>query len=210
MRCKALWCAALMFSLCSGTLCGEEHGSGYHIYFSPEDHLADRLIALIKKEKKSIRAAVYCLMDRSIANALIEAHKRGVDVEVITDPFSVKARSPLQKMENAQVPLFVWSPPEFIPYEIKKGEKRKALMHDKFCVFGEAVVWTGSFNFTREANNYHRENAIVFENEEIAIGYLKEFERIKEKGAVPYAEYASQLPARTIKRKMQAPARTQP
>ncbi len=163
----------------------------YQILFSPDDHVAERLISLIKKEKKSIKAAVYCLMHKGIIQALVEAHKRGVHVEVIIDPFSAKMKSPARKMEEVNLPVFVWSPP--VRYKkSKKGRRvkqRKPLMHDKFCVLGDSCVWTGSFNFTFEASHSNRENVIVLENAQVAYSYLEEFERIKNAGCVFLSDY---------------------
>ena len=150
------------------------------VLFSPQDHVADELIALINKEKKSIKVAVYCLMHREIAKALTDARKRGVQVEVIIDPYSVKSRSPVKKMAEAGCPIYVWNPE--IPVEIKNGrtvKKNKSLMHDKFCVLGDNRVWTGSFNFTFEAEKHNQENVVVLEGVEVVEKYLKEFERIK-------------------------------
>ncbi len=144
------------------------------VYFSPKDHLADRLIELIDKEDKSIKVAAYSLTHLGIAKALIEAKKRGVAVEILVDPFSIKARASLRRLVEAKVPLFVWD----------KGmqmnvDKRKGLMHDKFCIFGDHLVWTGSFNFTYDANARHQENAVTIENREIAMQYLNQFSYMK-------------------------------
>lgn len=163
------------------------------VLFSPEDRVAEELISLIDKEQKSIKAAVYCLMHKGIADALIDAHKRGVDVEVIVDPYSVKARSPLRRMHRAKLPLFVWDPPEVVR-ETKAGKMvkdRKPLMHDKFCVLGNSCVWTGSFNFTFYATKRNRENVVVLENTQLASTYLAEFERLKAHGCKPYFQYVS-------------------
>ena len=174
--------------------------TNYQVLFSPEDHVADQLIALIDKEKTSVKAAVYCLMHRGIAKALIDAHQRGVKVEVIIDPYSIKSRSPVKKMSEAEVPLFVWNP-QAAAMEAQQGKKvrkRRSLMHDKFCVLGNTRVWTGSFNFTSEAANANRENVIVLENEEIAARYLEEFESLKNEGCQPFSEYA--LRTQTVKK----------
>ena len=181
--------------LSSTLIYSKEPIANYQVLFSPEGHIADELIALIGKEKKSIKAAVYCLMHRGIVQALIDAHERGVQVEVIVDPFSVKSRSPVKKMGEANLPLFVWNPqlPVAENKNGKKVRKRKSLMHDKFCVLGNNQVWTGSFNFTFEASHSNRENVIVLENKEIASLYLEEFERMKRDGCQSFNDYLSQL-----------------
>jgi phosphatidylserine/phosphatidylglycerophosphate/cardiolipin synthase-like enzyme len=168
--------------------------ANYQVLFSPENHVADELISLIQKEQKSIKAAVYCLMHRGIAKALIEAHQRGVCVEVIIDPYSIKSRSPVKKMREANVPVYVWNPsvPTIQTKNGRKVKKRRPLMHDKFCVLGSDLVWTGSFNFTFEGTNANRENVVVLENKEIASRYLEEFEHLKREGCQSFNEYHAQ------------------
>jgi phosphatidylserine/phosphatidylglycerophosphate/cardiolipin synthase-like enzyme len=161
----------------------------YQVLFSAQDPLADRLVALIDQEQKSIHAAVYCLTHQKVSHALIKAHRRGVKVEILVDPFSVKARSPLEKLVTQGISLFVWNP----PVDVQKPKKKKPLMHDKFCVFGEHTVWTGSFNFTFEGANSNQENAVVLENSEVAQKYVQEFERLKVQGGVRYATYKTSL-----------------
>src|SRR5436853_390810 len=109
------------------------------IYFSPSDHVADHLITLIEKETKSLQIAVYCFTHRGIADALIDAKVRGVEVEILTDPYTIKAKGPLDKIVDAGIPVYIWVSPG--------KSMRKPIMHHKFCVFGCGLVWTGSFNF---------------------------------------------------------------
>jgi phosphatidylserine/phosphatidylglycerophosphate/cardiolipin synthase-like enzyme len=113
---------------------------------------------------------------------------------VIIDPFSIKARSPVKKMREANLPIFVWNPPVVVT-ETKSGKKikkRRPLMHDKFCILGDYRVWTGSFNFTFEATSANRENVIVLENREIASLYIRELERLKKEGCSTFNSYIAQ------------------
>jgi len=161
--------------------------ANYQVLFSPDEAVAEELISLIDKETKSIKAAVYTLMHRGIAKALVNAHKRGVHVEVIVDPHSVRARSPVKKMGSSSLPVFVWNPD--ISKEQGEKQARVPLMHDKFCVFGNNRVWTGSFNFTFQASNYNRENVLILENAQVAQRYLEEFEKVKQAGCISLKEY---------------------
>ncbi|MBY0529445.1 MAG: hypothetical protein K2P51_04565 [Rhabdochlamydiaceae bacterium] len=180
---------ALAFALCcsSITFTQLEALPSSEVYFSPEDHLAEKLIALIDKEPKSICAAVYCLMSGEISQALQRAKKRGVFVEVIVDPFSVKQRSPIGKLNEKGIVIHVWDPKvEEIP---ASKYAKKPLMHDKFCVFGDHTVWTGSFNFTRQASCSNKENVVVLHDPAIAALYLAEFEKIKKQGCSAYRQF---------------------
>jgi phosphatidylserine/phosphatidylglycerophosphate/cardiolipin synthase-like enzyme len=186
-----------VFSVCLAPVAyslEKEPISNYQVLFSPKDHIAEELIKLIQKEQKSIKAAVYCLMHRGIAKALIDAHERGVHVEVIIDPYSLKSRSPVKKMHEANVPLFIWNPsvPTTQAKNARKVKKHRPLMHDKFCILGNNLVWTGSFNFTFEGTQANRENVIVLENKEIASRYLEEFEHLKREGCQGFSEYSLQ------------------
>lgn len=169
-------------------------------YFSPKDHLAKRLVDLIHREKKSIKMAAYCLTHKEIANALVQAHERGVQVEVIVDPFAVKRRSSIHALLRGKVPLFVWD------HELRSQTRTvnsrvgaRPLMHDKFCVFGAEIVWTGSFNFTYDASNTHQENVVTLESKEIANKYLEQFADMKLYEARPYQEYVFLHPKKGTK-----------
>ena len=165
--------------------------SNYQVLFSPRDHLADELISMIDKERKSIKVAVYCLTHRGIMKSLVQAKERGVAIEVIVDPYSLRSKSVLRQLDHPPFPVFVWNPaPQF--KELKNGKKirkKTPLMHDKFCVLGDDRVWTGSFNFTLDATAVHQENALVLENKEIAASYLTEFDRLKRSGCISLENY---------------------
>ena len=67
-------------------------------------------------------------------------------------------------------------------------------MHNKFCLFGEKVVWTGSFNFTYDATRFHRENVVIIEDVELVSKYREQFFAIKNQGTRPLADYVSHHP----------------
>ena len=177
-----LFCIITLF--CGVSLQGALITDQASVYFSPEDCLEKRLIELIDEEDKSILLAIYCITHREIGEALIRAKKRGADVQVIVDKYSIKMKSPLAKMVDAGISISVW--------DSKSSSSKKkdgALMHNKFCVFGSQTVWTGSFNFTYRASRVHQENVIVIKNPEIANEYRKQFGNIKMRGCLPFSSY---------------------
>jgi phosphatidylserine/phosphatidylglycerophosphate/cardiolipin synthase-like enzyme len=163
------------------------------VYFSPDDHLEKRLIELIDKEKSSIHVCIYTFTHRSVANALIEAKKRGVEVEVIVDRFSVKIQSPMKKLLEAHIPVYVWDPDR-----LKRKNAHRPLMHNKFCVFGSDKVWTGSFNFTYEASKMHQENALVLQDAALASAYKGQFYTIKFRSCIPLESFVAAHPNKRI------------
>ncbi len=177
-------------SLASLLMCSAAIGSvhepitSYEIRFSQADQLIDNFIARIEAEKSSIKIATYSLMDRKIASALIAAHRRGVAVEILVDPFSIKSRGPSKKIAKSELPFYVWCPkgPKF------KGAKQT--LNDAFCLFGNQTVWAGAFNFTGDVkHNVSSENVIILEQEAVSIEYAKEFERMKKEGSLTYEEF---------------------
>ena len=168
---KILRC--LLFLLCI---------SATHVYFSPQDKIADKLITLIENEKESIDIAIYCFTHRGIAAALIAAKERGVKVEVVLDPYSLKAKTAVSNMEAAGIPLYIWDPKRSAP-------KKSAIMHDKFCIFGGKTVWTGSFNFTYKASASNAENVLVTDDTAVAANFKKQFQNLKTTDAYPCKDY---------------------
>ena len=177
----------LALTLVAGLGCPLEMQAATQVYFSPKDQVAGRLIERIDKEKQSIRIAIYCLSHSGIGRALIRAKKRGVSVEIIVDPFSVKVRTPLARLVKAGIPVYVWDPVR-TPEEQEK-RPRAPLMHDKFCIFGKENVWTGSFNFTNTADLVNQENAVILDEADVVAAFQAQFARIKKEGCRPYAEF---------------------
>jgi phosphatidylserine/phosphatidylglycerophosphate/cardiolipin synthase-like enzyme len=179
-----------LFALLGSPLCAAAVAPQATVYFSPDEQLAKRLIELIDKEETSIHACVYTFTHKGIAKALIEAKKRGVDVELIVDRFSVKSRAPLKKLADAGIPVNVWEPDP-----LRKSAHRP-LMHNKFCVFGSNKIWTGSFNWTYEAANLHQENALVLEGSALAAAYKRQFQTIKMRSCISLGFYVAAHPKR--------------
>jgi cardiolipin hydrolase len=181
MRIFFLFCLFL-----SGQILGATATEHAVVYFSPQDQVEKRLISMIEKEKSSISVAIYCLTHRGIAAALVDAKKRGVAVDIVVDRFSVKVKSPLGKMVAAGIPVHVWDPD---PDHRKKAHR--PLMHNKFCIFGDDLVWTGSFNFTYEGARMHEENVVVIRDAALAAAYKNQLTNIKLKSCTPFSSYVA-------------------
>jgi phosphatidylserine/phosphatidylglycerophosphate/cardiolipin synthase-like enzyme len=167
-----------------------DHLTHVEAYFSPKDNIDAKLISLIEQETSSIKAAVYCLTHRGIINALMDAKKRGVQVELIIDPFTVKARAPLRRMAQSGMAIYVWDPQQ--KQMTDRGKLRTPLMHNKFCVFSKlGVVWTGSFNFTSEGALANQENVIVVHGVDQVAPFIEQFDSIKAEGCKSLRDFFS-------------------
>lgn len=158
--------ALLLLSFLTGAQASE-------VYFSPRDNISGKLIDRIKHEHESIKAAVFLLTDKPIAQELGKAQQRGVKVEVVVDAQTAGSNyGKVDLLHDYKVPVYVYD------------GGQESIMHHKFWIFGnnkygKKVVVTGSFNPTRRANRHNHENIVVLDEQGFAGGYEQEFELLK-------------------------------
>ncbi len=146
-------------------------------YFSPEDDLRSLLISLIDAEQQQILFAIYTFTEKNIAQALIRATNRGVQVQGVVDRSYGHSRySKVGMLANAQVPISV--------YQTSANERQAGLMHNKFMIFskniaGKSLLWTGSYNFTNRASCKNQENALILDNPHIIRQFEQYFARLQ-------------------------------
>jgi phosphatidylserine/phosphatidylglycerophosphate/cardiolipin synthase-like enzyme len=135
-----------------------------HVHFSPKGGCGERVVEAIDSARRQILVMAYSFTYDPIVKALMEAHDRGVDVELIFD-----------KSNEAEVR-------SDMPRCIEKGMKvlvdaEHAIAHNKLMIIDEKMVVTGSFNFTRQAEDANAENLLVIRNNrELVEKYLQYFE----------------------------------
>ena len=134
------------------------------VLFCPEDGCSSRLIELIDGAKESIRLAIYTLTHDEIAEALIRAHERGIDVKIVMEREKVDRYSEYGRLKSAGIDVRLDSNPY--------------LMHNKFMVIDSEVVATGSYNYTYSADRRNDENILILRSKEIAAAYEDEFNEI--------------------------------
>lgn len=129
--------------------------------------IPEKLIERINAAQKSIYIAAFEFNLTPVAEALIAAKKRGVDVRWVTDDINgleadeTKDRGQFAMLKKARIKII--------------DDGRGALMHNKFIIFDNQVVWTGSANLTVNDNFRNNNNVIVFDSPEIAAIYEREF-----------------------------------
>lgn len=152
-------------------------------YFSPDDNLQQKLIEHINTEKNSIRMAIFSFTDKKIAEALYDAHKRGVQIEIITDQSCHNDKfSKISYLKDAGIPIFI--------YDAKKSPHYNTIlsniMHNKFIIFDKnkndnSLIWTGSFNLTRSADQSNQENVILTDASNIVKKFNDQFAILKKR-----------------------------
>jgi phosphatidylserine/phosphatidylglycerophosphate/cardiolipin synthase-like enzyme len=116
--------------------------------FAPQDDILAEISKTLSQAQKKIDIAAFCLTDVRVANQLIDAHKRGVDVCVIMDAGNMKNNySKAQKLIDSGISVLRYDPSLRPNY--KKGNYEK-IMHLKWIIADDVLV-TGSANLTRSA-----------------------------------------------------------
>jgi phosphatidylserine/phosphatidylglycerophosphate/cardiolipin synthase-like enzyme len=131
---------------------------GEEVYFSPHGGCTQAIIDNLNWAEKYIRVQAYSFTSKPIAEALIAAHKRGVDVKVLLDKSQLRGKgSKLDLLVQAGVPVMI--------------DKKHAIAHNKVMIIDGVTVLTGSFNFTNAAEDKNAENLLVIRDKVVARKY---------------------------------------
>jgi phosphatidylserine/phosphatidylglycerophosphate/cardiolipin synthase-like enzyme len=129
------------------------------VFFSPNGGAADAVIREIDGAKSEIRVQAYSFTHAGIAKALADAERRGVNVEVILDKSNrTRHYSAADFVRHAGIPTYI--------------DAKHAIAHNKIMVIDREEVLTGSFNFTKGADEKNAENLLVLHSRDLAKVYL--------------------------------------
>ncbi|HYC37739.1 MAG TPA: phospholipase D-like domain-containing protein [Usitatibacter sp.] len=140
------------------------------VAFSPAEDVAGLIVSRIAAANASVLMQAYLLTDRRIANALLAARKRGVEVELIGDAAQQASGGlpHLKALVRAGVRVYL--------------DSSHGAAHNKIVILdGEgagATVITGSYNFTRAAQRSNAENVVVLSgNRAVTDRFVANFRR---------------------------------
>ena len=133
------------------------------VCFSPDEDCKAELLSWLSRANTSIHVMIYSFTLDDIANALVYAYHRGVDVKVIMEKQQATDKSEYENLKKAGVPIKLDSNPEY--------------MHHKVAVIDRKIVVTGSFNWSEHAQK-NNENMIILMDHQVAWEYEREFEAI--------------------------------
>lgn len=148
-------------------------GSYYSVYFTNpvipfdgvvEGGIENNVIDLINGATSSVDFAVFEFDLQNVDDALIAAHRRGVQVRGVYDDEHTAENLQMQEMIDAGIPA--------------TPDKRSAFMHNKFFVIDGHTVWLGTWNVT-ENDTYRNNNVgLVIRSTQLAQNYTTEFEEM--------------------------------
>lgn len=128
------------------------------VYFTPPANAAAAIVNAIDASKCEVLVQAYGFTHNAIAQALVRAHQRGVVVRVLLDQKSQSSnRYVMDVLTDAQIEL--------------RQDGNHAIAHNKVMVIDQAIVITGSFNFTNSAATRNAENFLVLKSADLAEKY---------------------------------------
>jgi phosphatidylserine/phosphatidylglycerophosphate/cardiolipin synthase-like enzyme len=120
------------------------------VYFSPSGGCTDAILREIGKAKECVWVQAAQFTYSPIAKALVAAHVRGVDVRVVIDSGKNDGeKSEADRLVAGKVPTF--------------SDAQHHTAHNKVILIDHRLIFTGSFNLTRESESENAENLLMIE-----------------------------------------------
>ncbi len=136
------------------------------VCFSPLGNCESLIINSFNSARENIDAAIYAFTSYNIADALVKARKRGVNVRVILDgEFGRTVKPIIKKLEQNGI---------YVLYD----NNLKATMHNKYAIVDDSLVITGSYNWTKGANSFNYENLLILRSGELARIFKENFDKM--------------------------------
>lgn len=130
------------------------------VYFSPQGGATEAIVKELDQAKTSILMQAYSFTSAPIAKALVSAHERGVKVEILLDKIHLTAQyTSAPFVAKAGIPMEIDS-----AYDIA---------HNKIIIIDGEFVITGSFNFTKSAEDKNAENLLIIRDKATAEKYIQ-------------------------------------
>jgi phosphatidylserine/phosphatidylglycerophosphate/cardiolipin synthase-like enzyme len=142
------------------------------VYFSPNGGCTEAIIQTIIQAKTEILIQAYSFTSQPIAKALLQAYKKGIKVQAILDKSQKSERyTSAAFLANSGIPTFI--------------DSTHAIAHNKIMIIDQETVITGSFNFTKSAEEKNAENLLIIKSKELAKAYIENWNQHR-KHAEPY------------------------
>ncbi len=125
------------------------------------------VVAAIDAAQDSIQVAMYNFTLDSVTDALLQAHQRGVKVQVVLDSNTMQSVQARRLVESG-IPVV--------------GDNRRESMHNKFLVIDQQQVWTGSLNMTYGGTYQDHNNIVRLVDSHVNQDYTTEFLEMFEGG----------------------------
>jgi phosphatidylserine/phosphatidylglycerophosphate/cardiolipin synthase-like enzyme len=133
------------------------------VCFTPGTNCTELIVQALGASKRTVLVQAYSFTSAPIAQALLKAHQRGVSVQVILDKSQRSEQySSADFLANQGVPVVI--------------DEKHAIAHHKVMVIDGETVLTGSFNFTKAAQEKNAENLVIIRDPALAAQYAQNWD----------------------------------
>lgn len=140
--------------------------------FAPDDEITATIVERINGAQQRVEMMAFAFTSDPVAEALIAARDRGLAVRGVMESRNARGTgSDFAMVREAGVDLH--------------ADGNCYIMHHKVIVIDGRTVITGSFNFTRSAQQQNDENVLIIDDASLAARYLEEFERVYQQALDP-------------------------
>ena len=174
MRFLLITILAITGAVNAATLVGSN--SSFDVGFSPNGSSLQLVLKSINSAKKSIHVAAYGFTSKPIAEALLNASKRGVEVKIVADEKSNSGKySATRYLANNKIQV--------------KLDDNYPIFHHKFMIIDGSTLETGSFNYSAAASR-NAENVLVLWNApSVANSYEQQWQKLWNEGSLVKPAY---------------------
>lgn len=157
---KRLFCSFVL----AGLVCAAQAAPKIEAFFSPQGGCTEAVTKALDHATNTVLVQAYSFTSAPIAKALVDAHKRGVKIMVVLDKSQrTEKYSSADFVAHAGIETFI--------------DAKHAIAHNKVIVIDGYKVITGSFNFTKAAENSNAENLLIIEDASLAKQYAGNWEK---------------------------------
>ena len=142
-------------------------------FFAPGERCLQQIIHRLHQCRRTADLCVFTITDDRISRAILDAHKRGVKVRIISDNEKCHdLGSDIHKFREAGVPV------KFDDIDDGRVSGGSGHMHHKFAIFDGIRLINGSYNWTRGAADINFENVVDTADAGLIAQFAAEFERL--------------------------------
>jgi phosphatidylserine/phosphatidylglycerophosphate/cardiolipin synthase-like enzyme len=147
-------------------------------FFSSVHDITSIIVRVIDTATAILEIAAFTFTHPEIADAVIAARKKGVDVSVIMD--AAKMQDPYSKAQKLiDNDISVWQYDPSLRPNYKKKNGYDPLMHHKSILVDNNLVVTGSSNLTKSAQKDNIENINLLRDPQTIKEHREEMKRLK-------------------------------
>ncbi|PNH11184.1 Mitochondrial cardiolipin hydrolase [Tetrabaena socialis] len=124
-----------------------------------------RFLDYLASAKSTLDICVFTITNDDIADVVLDCHRRGVKVRIITDnDQATTTGSDINKFRQAGIPV--------------RQDNTPAHMHHKFAIIDGRLLMNGSFNWTRQAVTSNNENVTVLADVTLIKSFQAQFDKL--------------------------------